>query len=292
MANVVRVSVENADELLNTDAYGALAIVRLQSSATETGAYNNEATATLIAGTKIYTLYDANGATTTWYRTRYENQAGTNVSEWSDVFRTGATGICDLLDAKQRLGIIASDTSEDENLIEYIDQVTTYILGKTGREFLPYTGTRTFDVPYATPTLLIPRGVRAITTLSYATTDQPDTGGTYTALAATDFYLRPLAHERDYGWPATRLELNIYNGALRYFTAGHSMVKAAGDFGWAAPPADIAGIGLTLVTGLHRERGSSGGDSFTINIDGSRTFERMLSKRDRDVLDWYTNRVA
>ncbi|HLC29005.1 MAG TPA: hypothetical protein VJL07_06120, partial [Dehalococcoidia bacterium] len=68
--------------------------------------------------------------------------------------------------------------------------------------------------------------------------------------------------------------------------------QAVGDFGWAEPPSDVAGIGMTLVTGLHRERGSSGGDSFTINIDGSRTFERLLSKRDRDVLDWYTYRVA
>ena len=290
MANVIRVSVENADELLNAGAYDALAIVRLQSSATEAGAYTNEATATLVSGTKIYTLYDANGTTTTWYRTRYENQAGTNVSEWSAVFRTGATGICDLLDVRQRLGI--SDTSEDENLIEYIDQVTTYILGKTGREFLPYSGTRTYDVPYAATALIIPQGVRAITTLSYATTSQPDTGGTYTALAATDYYLRPLPHERDYGWTATRIELNTWTGALRFFTGGHSMVQAVGDFGWAEPPSDVAGIGMTLVTGLHRERGSSGGDSFTINIDGSRTFERMLSKRDRDVLDWYTYRVA
>src|SRR3972149_5714820 len=127
MANVIRVSVENADELLNTAAYDALAIVRLQSSATETGSYTNEATATLVAGTKIYTLYDANGSPKTGVRTRYENQAGTNVSEWSDVFRTGATGICDLLDVKQRLGIAASDTSEDENLTEYIDQGATHI---------------------------------------------------------------------------------------------------------------------------------------------------------------------
>src|SRR3972149_4831582 len=105
MANVIRVSVENADELLNAAAYDVLAIVRLQSGATETGSYTNEATATLVAGTKIYTLYDANGTTTTWYRTRYENQAGTNVSARSGVFRTGATGICDLLDRKQRLGL-------------------------------------------------------------------------------------------------------------------------------------------------------------------------------------------
>ena len=62
MANVIRVSVENADELLNAGAYDALAIVRLQSSATETGSYTNEATATLVAAWNAVAIISADHA--------------------------------------------------------------------------------------------------------------------------------------------------------------------------------------------------------------------------------------
>ena len=87
--NVVKVTVENPDELLNVSAYGAGAIVRLQSSATEGGAYSNEATAAIVAGTNSYTLYDTDGTSSTWYRTRYENVGATLTSDWSTSFQVG-----------------------------------------------------------------------------------------------------------------------------------------------------------------------------------------------------------
>ena len=296
MSNILAITVPNPDEIRNDGAYGTSAIVRLQWAATSGGSYadvsgtGSTPTLDVLAATTTYTGYDPGGDGTTWYRTRYENGAATRLSDWSTPFQNGAAGIVDILDAKLALGF--TDASEDANLARIIGQVTTYIMGKTDREFLPAHETRTFDIEHWPSALEIPTGIRAVTTLGYANISQPDDGGTYGSLAAADFHLRPLPIERNYGWPATRVELDAWAGPLHYFYPGHNTVQIEGDFGWSAVPPDIAGIGLTLVVGYHRERGSSGGDSFTVNIDGSRTFERMLSKRDRDTLEWYSQRNA
>ena len=152
MPNLVKVYVENADDLLNAGMYDAGAIIRLQSCATETGVYVNEATAALVSGTKAYTVYDADGTSTTWYRTRYENAGGTITSDWSPVFQVGgeeAGYLCSLEDVKQRLfNTATADATNDEDLAELIRQVSTDILGHTGREFVGTPGdvTRTFDL--------------------------------------------------------------------------------------------------------------------------------------------------
>jgi len=91
VANIVTAKMPTgvtAAQLLNTAAYGTGAIIRLQSAATKDGTYANEATEPLVAGTETYTLYDTDGATSTWYRTRFENAGGTNTSEWSLRFPT------------------------------------------------------------------------------------------------------------------------------------------------------------------------------------------------------------
>src|SRR5512139_2081698 len=213
MPNLIKVYVEDPDALLTSGMYDAGAIVRLQSGAAEAGPFSNEATAALVTGTKAYTLYDADGSSTTFYRTRYENSGGTVTSDWSPVFQVAgeeAGYLCSLEDVKQRLfNTATADATNDEDLAEIIRQVSTDILGHTGREFVGTPGdvTRTFDLTMTTPTLYVPGGLRSITTLGYAVSDQPDTGGTYTTITSTYYYLRPLAHERTSGWPATRLEL-------------------------------------------------------------------------------------
>lgn len=294
MPNLIRLFVEDADALLNAGMYDAGAIVRLQSCATETGVYANESTAALVSGTKTYTLYDANGAATTWYRTRYENAGGTITSDWSPVFQVGAEGagyLCSLEDVKQRLfNTATADTANDEDLAEIIRDVTTDILGHTGREFVGTPGdvTRTFDAEWTGPTLYIPGGIRSITTLGYATGDQPDSGGTYSTITSGYYYLRPLAHDRTSGWPATRLEL----ASGYYFHAGRSTVQITGTFGWAAVPPDIAGIAAAVVIRRFqaRQSSSSGADLLVGSADlGFRTLA-FLSPAERAKLDWYAVR--
>lgn len=303
MPNIVKITVENADELLNAGSYDAGALIRVQSSATEGGAFvdlsgtGSTPTIALVSGTRIYTAYDPNGTTTTWYKVRYENSGGTRTSDYSAAFQVGgetAGYLCSLYDAKQRLFPPGhTDTTEDEAILGYIAQASRFIENRTGRWFAPRSSaTYLFSPPVSGRMLWVPRGVRAVTALGYATTDQPDTGGTFTSIASTDYSLQPAAGNRNDGWPATRIALLDTSGS--YFYAGINRVQVTMTTGFAAVPPDIEQIALNLVVAAHRERGSVGSvaDSFTINVDGSRTFSRLLSYTDRMTLDWYTDHVV
>lgn len=299
MPNILRPTAENADELLNAGAYGAGALIRIQSSAIETGTFANlsgtgsTTTIALVAGTRAYTGYDPNGGVSTWYRTRFESSDGLRTSDWSTAFQLGSDGaglICSLYDARQRLesnGGTLSNT-EIEQVTEYIQQVTSFIQGYTGRRFVrdPASGTEvlTFDVARDSRTLWVPKGIAACTQVEVATY----TGGTFTVVPTADWYLDPPEQSRDYGWPATRVTISDRpTGSISQFYQGKRTARLTMALGWDTIPFDIQGIGLTLVTGAYKERASAGGDSFTIDIDGSRRFERSLSYRDRMMLDFY-----
>jgi hypothetical protein len=296
----MHLTVEAPDEILNAGAYDAGALIQIQSSATEAGAFadlsgtGSTPTIAVVTAVRSYTGYDPNGTSSTWYRTRYKNAAGTRTSDWTAAFQIGdeAAGLlCSLYDARQRLFPPGTtDTSEDENLLGYIAQVTRFVEGYCERWFAPrpFSGTATylFSPEVTGRRLWVPKGIRSITSIGYATTDQPDTGGTYTAITASDAALRPGPIDRDAGWPATSIQLLDTSGV--YFYAGVNRVQIVGGFGFTAVPPDIEKIALNLVVAAHRERGSSGaGDSVTYNIDGSRTFERSLSYSDRMTLNWY-----
>ena len=297
MPNIVRVSVENADELLNASAYDAGALVRLQSSTTEAGAYSNVATASLVAGTRIHVLYDANGTGSTWYRTRYENAGGTRTSDWSAVFQAGGEEgglLCSLYDVKQRLGIAYTDASEDENILEYIRQASAFIETETERWLSPRpaSGTTTF---LFSPTvtgrdLPVPKGIRSVSAIGYATDDQPDTGGTFTAMTASDALLVPGPIDRTPGWPATGIRLRYGSGQT--FWSGTNTVTVTGTFGWASVPHDVAAAAADLAVVMHRGRADGGiGGVVTVNVDGSRTFERLPTSVHR-VLTAYRTRFS
>ena len=88
-ANVVRLrlmaSVPSAD-LLDTNMYGAGAVIRTQSATSETGTYadiTGDTTVPLVSGTESYTAHDPLGTSATWYRSRFENAGGTRLSDWS-----------------------------------------------------------------------------------------------------------------------------------------------------------------------------------------------------------------
>ena len=292
MANIVKLTAENADELLNTSAYGTAAVIQLQSSTAEAGAFADVGTVALTAGAAIYTVYDVNGTSSTWYRSRYENSGETVVSAWSDPFQVSADGsglLASLYDAKQRLEIPYTDTAQDENILEWLSQVSAYIHSVTGRKFTPDTSTiYTFDGHSAVRggrILPIPNGIRSCSLLEVAI----NTGAAFSTIASGDYFLRPLAQERTQGWPATRIEMtDIQSGGnTAYFYPGYANVRVTGTFGWLAVPSDIQGIALTLLVSAARERSSGGGDSVTVGLGGERTFERSLSYRDRETLNRY-----
>lgn len=294
--NIVRAMVENPDELLNPGAFGPGAIIRLQSGAAEAGPFSNETTTPLVAGTRTYLLYDPDGGVSTWYRFRYEDSGGSFASEWGDVFQSGTEEgglLCSLYDVKQALG--ETDSTHEEELAELIGEVTTDIIGHTGRRFIrwPLTGTTTvvLDVPRSGRVLRIPQGIASLTTLEIASESQPESGGTYTTADAADWMLRPAAYDRLAGWPATEIVIrDNATGPVTEFSAGYNAARLTGALGWDDVPADIAAIARRAVVRRFKNRGAAtvnrGGDPQDIMARWT------LSLEEARKLNWYRVPVA
>lgn len=103
MPNILSISVPNPDQLLNAGAYGAGAVVQIQSGAALAGPFADDGTVAIVTNVTSYTHYDSDGTSSTWYRTRYENATGTTVSDWSDPFQP-RTSLVSLADAQSRSG--------------------------------------------------------------------------------------------------------------------------------------------------------------------------------------------
>jgi hypothetical protein len=297
MPNRIQVFVDEADALLNAGMYDAGAIVRVHSSVTETGAYANVGTAALVTGTRVYTVYDNTGTSSTWYKSRFENAGGSIVSDWSAAFQVGgeeAGYLCSLADVKQRLGIVASDVTDDEWLHEAIVATTDEIEAVTGRRFRPdpASGTKTVYLDYSGDgqTLWLPKGIRSATYLGYSVTDQPDGTGTYTEIPATGYYIDPPEHERSAGWPGTRISLGWTSGYRFY--PGRRVIKLTAAFGWAAVPPTIRAVAEMIVVSAYRARSSGGTSTFTIGVEGERTYTRMLSTDKIPALAAYRDMVV
>ena len=194
--------------------------------------------------------------------------------------------LCSLADAKYRLGI--TDTSEDANLARYIVHVSAWVMAVTARQFArtPGTGTRTylFDIDQQTRELRIPKGIAEASLLETATS----TGGAFSTVTSSSWFLDPAPADRDYGWPATSISLSDVTGTCFY--PGKRVVRVTMALGFEAVPDDIAEVALNLTVALHRRRGaSSGGDTVTVDVGGNRTYEWALTKKDKDTLARYTH---
>jgi len=293
MPNQLKLTAENADELLNASAYGPAAVIQVQSGAAEAGPFSDDGTVALVAGTRLYTHYDADGTSSTWYRSRFENAAGTTTSDWSAVFQVGAEEagrICSLYDVTQRLtGTVSAN--DQELLAEFIAEATTDIQGHTSRRFVrsPLSGTSTFlfDVERDSRTLRVAQGIASLTQLEVATTSQPESGGTYSVVAAADWFLRPTSHERDAGWPATSVVIrDNATGAVPQFHGGYNAVRLTAALGWPSVPADIAGLAVNAVIRRFQARGSGVATALGSEEFGTRIL-RWVSPEEREKLDWY-----
>lgn len=301
MPNILKITSEDPAEILNAGAYGAGALIRVQSAATEAGAFadlsgaGSTPTLTVISTVKAYTAYDPNGTVSTWYRTRYENVGATRLSDWTAAFQTGdetAGYLCSVYDVQQELGNeVGADPNADENVLEKIRQVSVAIEGYCGRWFAPrpLSGTTTYRVGTSTlQRIRISKGVRSITSLGIATSNQPATGGTYTLANAADYWLDPPDMDRDVGWPATSIILNS-TSSLRfaYATFGAEIVGA---FGFAAVPADIQGVAIRAIVRRFIGKGG-GGVSVAVGPAGTEFLLPDMSGADRSTLDFYRARA-
>jgi hypothetical protein len=267
-------------------------LIRTQSAATEAGAYSDISgtgstpTVAIAANTRSYTVYDPNGASSTFYRTRYENAGATRVSDWTDPFQVGdetAGLICSVEDVEQETGD-TFDANERESVIDKIRQVTTAIEGYTNRWFIPrpLSGDTTyrFHSSYGRK-LHIPKGIRSITTLGISNSNQGETGGSFTA--TTGYYLDPPEWERG-EWPA--LFVRFADTASGRFWDATYGVEITGQFGFAHVPYDIQGVAVNVV--IRKLLGKSGGGAAVVTGQaGSEFLLSGMAPDDRDTIERY-----
>lgn len=316
MPNILTITAEDPDDLLNTGAYGAGAVIRVQSAVASTGPFadisgaGSTPTLPLVAGTRSYTAFDPNGTSSTWYQTRFENAGATRLSDWAAAFQAGdetAGLICSLYDVQQELGGGTFSASDNERILDHVRGVTVAIETYCSRWFTPrpLSGSMTialspghdpltavldggssqawdgrFTGAWGGRTVLFPYGVRSISSYQYAVTDQPTSGATYSTIASTSYVLVP----GQFGWPSTRVVLvQTAGGILRN---GLNTIQWTGTFGWSAVPYDIQGVGVRATVRRYIGKGA-GGAIVATGPNGTEFLLPDMSGADRRILDGY-----
>lgn len=202
-------------------------------------------------------------------------------------------GLCTLANVKLAIFPTSyTDTTDDATLQLYIDAVTGEVAEYTSRQFVTDAAPTDyyFDVSRTgTRSLYVAAGVQSVTTLSFATTSQPASGGTYTALTAAHVLLRPLPVDRRAGFPADTVIVSDLNTQMPAgFYVGYNTVKATMTCGFAAVPAEIERVAVAMV--VRRWQARRGGQLDSIGApDFGGDVLRFTSPEERAVLDRYAD---
>lgn len=185
-----------------------------------------------------------------------------------------------LADLKTRLGITVA--THDTLLTQIVDETNQWIESYAGRVLGPVAsavylldggGTATPD----SYTLDVSRlGVRAISLLETATT----TGGAYSTVASTSYYIRPA--NRLNGEPGTRIKL--WTGS---FYAGYDTTRVTMTAGFAAVPDDVRGVGLAIATRAWHGRQSGQTDIVGTDETGAPLVTKIVAPEFKRTLDRY-----
>ena len=134
----------------------------------------------------------------------------------------------------------------------------------------------------------MPNGIHSISLLRVALY----TGGPFSTVPSSDYFIRPVSQKRDQGWPGTELWMTNVPSATNTtptFAPGFANIEITGAAGWLAIPDEIASIALNLVTTLYRRRGTGGGnDTVNVGPDGTRTISLLLDSSDWRTINRYS----
>jgi hypothetical protein len=238
----VDVAIDSPATLLDTDAFGAAAVVRLERAATETGVYAEIDTAVLVATTYLYTFWDAAGVETSWYRWRVSNAANDEQSGYSDPFQGDDVGDDALPDAYVSLSEVigsynqALDSKRKAQLRDAIGDATSEIDDLVGFDFFrhPQTGTETFTVEAnGHGRLCVHDGIvpGSVTKIEVRGT----VFDTWTELELVDWVLEDPEKP---GHPSFHLRLSGL-GSWARFPCGVALVRITGARGWPAVPRSV-----------------------------------------------------
>lgn len=125
--------------------------------------------------------------------------------------------------AKTVIGIDSTLSTKDARIDRAIRQMSEWLEKKTGRRFIPYTGTKEFD--YQGPSqIMLGDDLLSVTTLAHD-------DGTET-VAASDFFLYPL-NAADDNKPYLAIEILFTDDVLLYDDTRQSAIQITGKWGYS-----------------------------------------------------------
>lgn len=180
MGQLVRVRVPAPDDVIRD--YGAGALIDLERSTTEAGAYASVTTKLVVTETYSYEINDPAGTTSSWYRSRFRNAAGTVFSEYGRPWSYSAPRAYASLDD---LMMTMSQTLDDTRLLANAEQRLEDAAIALDRE-IGYTALRstgTFILHGTKGSVLhVHRGIISLSSVEI----RLETGGAWIALQAQD----------------------------------------------------------------------------------------------------------
>jgi len=201
-----------------------------------------------------------------------------------------ADQLCTTAQVKARLFPAGTtDTADDTLISELIDQVSDWVQSFTGRRLVPVTSATYIMDTRAGYVLYVPMGLRTVTAFGVNNSaHQPDTGGTYTTVAATDYLLRPRAHEGPLGWPFTEIHLaRAAVGTIHTFGNIENGATVTGTAGFATTPPEIVSVTIDGVVAAYQSR-KNGVTGVMGPDDGPLVTLSAFSKASRMTLARYT----
>jgi hypothetical protein len=271
MAALVRLTVQDPQNVLDT--YGAGALIRLERDTSSAMSGATEATTIpVVAGTTEYEYRDTTGvAGTHWYRSRYSKASpsvGADYSGYGPVFQAGAAAgeVITLETVKTWADI--DDTIDDGWLALAVGAVNRAIVGGNGIGVdlgpSPDT-TRTYDLETAEgrratvrgdTRRIIPGGIRAFTTVEVSV------DGTTWVEVTSDVRVGPAVHERAPGEPGSWIEFKPHVSGGLWSFAGYRYLRITGiafqTFGWDAWAMDLVQAAVAALQRMSLERDRNG----------------------------------
>lgn len=273
MANIFGFTIPDSPAALLV-TYGAGALIRVQSSPTEGGTYGEVDTLPIETGVDTYVVYDPDGISSTWYRIRYEAEAGSPAGSYADPFQPMQLESVYASLAQFEAFIRDADTSDRDIKLLALDASSRAIDRATGRTF-SLAGSAT--ARYFTPFYRDHRYVISIDdTFDAAPTLQYDSlnDGTW-GEPITDFALHPL-NAPGRGKPFTEIVL----GRGVYAPLRSNSVEVTAEWGWSAVPLTITTACLLQASRFFKRRDAPFGVAGNAEL-GSQM--RLLAKVDPDV---------
>lgn len=188
---------------------------------------------------------------------------------------------------KSRLGI--TDDDDDTLLESIVDQTNDWVEQFMQRPVGPTSGgTATFDgcedVSNDGTTLYVRRGIRAITSLTIATS----TGATPISATTSDLIIFPRSQNRRPGWPGFEIRFkDVTTGPVARFYYGYGDIVLVGDLGWEAIPPAITEVAEIIALRAWHARQNGQADVVGSDANGEPIVSRYVSGRDKMTLKSY-----